>query len=596
MGFLSQDILADIRAANDIVDVIQWLNVPLKKAGANHRALCPFHKEKTPSFNVNVQRQIFHCFGCGVGGDVFKFVMLRENLEFPEAVRRLAERAHIALPQESFEKDSKLMDERKQLYDLHEKVSRWYHLQLMRSKQAEHAREYLKKRKFGAKTAKEFGLGYAPNSWSGLLDWAREEKIPHKLLEDAGLAIKGNKGLYDRFRDRLMISIRDESGRVVGFSGRLLSAEAKEAKYVNSPETLIFKKGRLLFGLDRSKNFLREKKFAIICEGQLDWMRCFESGIQNIIAPQGTAFTEDQARILKRYVEDIVLCFDSDTAGEKATWKNAEILLSAGLFVKAIRLPSGDDPDSYIQKKGAPAFLELIDAAVDVFEHKAHSLAKALNMKDARNHQRAASEVMPLLLLIEDEPRRQRLIQNIAEILSIDSEAFLHAFQQQWRKLKRATSNFSKEETQHAGTAHPQGMDPADYLLRLALTEKAAAKMLVDHLEEVWFEAYPLKHVLFYALKLLKEGQWKPGWDSLNLSLNEADKERIAKLLMNHMKMNSRDIATGIQDAVSRVHRTYLLNEQNKRLSRLKDEKLTEKQRLEFQSELLDLGMRIKHL
>ncbi len=594
-GFLGQEILSQIRAANDIVEVIQWLNVPLKKTGNSYRALCPFHKEKTPSFHVTAQRQSFHCFGCGVGGDVFKFVMLREGLEFPTAARRLAERARISIPDQTDASPKITRDQKDLLYEVHVKVRDWFHLNLMRSKQATQARQYLHQRGFNDKIAKKFLLGYAPSSWNDLIHWSHSQGIHVSLLQEAGLVVANENKSYDRFRDRLMIPIADELGRVVGFSGRLLTSEAKEAKYVNSPETAIFKKGRLLFGLNYSKRDLQEQKQAILCEGQLDWIRCFESGIRHVIAPQGTAFTEDQARILGRYVEQVILCFDSDQAGQKATWRNAEILIANGLSVRAARLPEGEDPDSFIRQFGAEPFKKMIEEAADIFEYKALALTRALNMHDPRNHQKVVLEMIPLLTLVESEPQRQRLISNICDIFKMDATAFLSEFQRLGRRSK-GKSFLSSDPKNREETPETTFLEFGDYLVQLALTEKSAARMLASHLEEAWFAKYRLRHVLFHVIKKTKQGDWKAGWEGLDLDLNDADKKLISRLLIHPVKMNNRNMAVWLQDAVTHIHRTYLVEQHEDLLRQLKKPNLTEKERLQFQRELLDLDARMKQV
>ncbi len=597
-GFVGEELKVQIRTANDIVEVIQELSVPLKKAGNHYRALCPFHKEKTPSFYVSPQRQSFHCFGCGTGGDVFKFVMLREGIDFPASLRRLAERIHITIPENRGDSGT-TRDQRERLYELHRKVRDWFHMNLMRARRAEAARAYLRERGFSASTARKFYLGYALPSWDGLIQWGRAHGVDVAFLEEAGFVVKGNRGAYDRFRDRLMIPIADEMGRVVGFSGRILTKDTKEAKYVNSPETAIFKKGRLLFGLDRSKRALQEAKTAIVCEGQLDWIRCFESGIDHVIAPQGTAFTEEQARILSRYVDEVVLCFDSDSAGQKATWRNAEILIAAGLSVRAARIPEGEDPDSFIRKSGTDAFKKRITEAVDVFEYKALSFVRSLDMRNPRNHQKVILEITPLLVLIESEPQRQRFIANICDILKMDPVVFQAEFQRQARRSRQgfiSSVGVNQQGVEVRDSLRDRMMEYGDYLLRLSLTEESAARMLADHLEEPWFSTYGLRHVLFHVIQRTKEGSWKPGWDILDLELDEATKERIAWLLMYPIKMTHRAMATGLQDAVAGVRRAHLHEEYQKRAKLLQKTNLNEIERLQFQTELLDLARRMKQV
>ena len=600
---LGQDILARIRAANDIAEVIQSLNVPLKKVGASYKACCPFHQEKTPSFHVRPQFQSFKCFGCGKGGDVFTFVMLREGLPFMEAVRRLAERGRVPLPERVSWEAEGSRDRRKQLLDLHEKATGWFHTHLMRSPQAEAARKYLKQRAFKAATAKTFRLGYAPAGWDGLVRWAQEQKIDLQLLEEGGLVVKGNRGCYDRFRDRLMIPIADETGRVVAFSGRLLDAEAKEAKYINSPETAIFKKGRLLFGLNHGKRQLLEGKIAVVCEGQFDWIRCYEAGIHHVIASQGTAFTEEQARILVRHVEGVILCFDADAAGQKATWRNAEILIAAGLSVKAARMPPGEDPDSFIRKFGADPMKKILAEAVDVFEHKALLLADTLNMRDPINHRKVVLEMLPLLNRVDNEPQRQRIIQNVSEILGIEPAAFLSEFQKRNRRAPLNVSSTGPERTEISRRERREGplLSAGDYLLRLVLTEERAVQMLAGHFEEAWVSHYNLHRVIFHVVRRSQEGRWKPGWDGLDLELNDAEKEQIARLLTQSLETDRRSLAFGLQDVVAVLRRDHLKEQCQEHSRMLRDPGLSmeEKMRLsekewQLKKELLDLEPVVK--
>jgi DNA primase len=597
-GFIGPDLLSEIRLANDIIDVVQWLNVPLKKAGANYRTLCPFHKEKTPSFYVNPQRQSFHCFGCNAGGDVFRFVMMRESLDFPTAARRLAERARIPIPEKFSSSAPQGQDQRDRHYQILNLVREWYHRQLMRSRHAEAARDYLQKRKLDASIAKRHQLGYAPAGWDTLIRWAKSEKFSLKELQEVGLAVASEKKSYDRFRDRLMFPIADEQGRVVGFSGRTLDPQAKEAKYVNSPETAVFKKGRILFGLDRSKRALLEKKMAVVCEGQIDWIRCFESGIPNVVAPQGTAFTDDQAKILKRYVEEVVLCFDADPAGQTATWRNAEALIASGLTVRAATLPNGDDPDSFILKNGGPAFQELLEKAMDIFEHKAFVLAHSLDMRRPRSHHQVVLEISPLLGLVDSEPQRQRIIHNICDILKMDPGSFSTEFRKQRSKLRSKSGSFT-ENTPPSPT--PSDLEQSeilgfgDYLLRLVLTEETAAQMLRGHLQEEWFKHYPLGYILFHVIQHVENKTWKPGWSGIDLELQDDDRERLGRILTHSIPLNRRNMASGIQEAVAGIHRAYLQLKCQELSALLLNPQLKEEERLIFQTQLLDMARQIKH-
>jgi DNA primase len=369
-GFLSPATREQIRAASDIVDVI-GAYLPLKKNGANFTALCPFHKEKSPSFNVNPHKQIFHCFGCHKGGDVFTFVKDYENIGFMDAVRRLAERAKIPLEFENTPGAQESRHLKDQLLDIHEQLTtRWQNC-LANEAAGQLARDYLAKRGVSADAIKLFRIGAAPELWDDTVNWAKSKNFPLETVEQAGLIIKKEETSrhYDRFRGRLMFPICDEQGRVVGFSGRVLSGDEKTAKYVNSPETPIFTKSKIFFGLDKSKRAILDAGFAIICEGQLDLIACFTSGVQNIVAPQGTAFTDSHARIIKRYANEVVLCFDSDNAGQNAIVRSLDHLLASGLAVRVAVMPSPHDPDSFIKANGSNAFNDLIKNAAGFFDY-----------------------------------------------------------------------------------------------------------------------------------------------------------------------------------------------------------------------------------
>jgi DNA primase len=369
-GFFSPATLEQVRAASDIVDVIGAC-VPLKRAGANFVALCPFHKEKTPSFNVNPHKQIFHCFGCHKGGDVFTFVKEYENIDFPDAVRRLAERARIPLETDSQGGRPETRHLKDQLLQIHEQITQRWQTALASDPAGQAARDYLARRGVGQEAIQLFRLGFAPEAWDDTVNWAKSKYFEPGLMEQAGLILRkeGSDHFYDRFRGRLIFPICDEQGRVIGFSGRVLSGDEKTAKYVNSPESPIFTKGRVMYGLDKSKRALLDKHCAVICEGQFDLIACFMAGVTHVVAPQGTALTADHARILKRYVDEVVLCFDSDNAGQDAAVRSLDSLLASGLAIRVAVVPAPHDPDSFVKELGGPAFSELIEKARGFFDY-----------------------------------------------------------------------------------------------------------------------------------------------------------------------------------------------------------------------------------
>src|ERR1700730_12656716 len=352
---IPSETIEQVAAANDIVGVIGSY-FPLKRAGANFKALCPFHQEKTPSFHVSPQRQTFHCFGCGVGGSVFRFVMEYEHIDFPSAVRKLAARVGIPIVEErGGGEEDRQHEARRTLLKLHSEATEWFQENLLKKEFAEPARTYLKKRGIDRQLAKDWQLGFAPESWDAFSKWALDRGYSRTQLLQSGLVKprdeeQASGEFYDRFRGRIMFPICNDVGEVIAFSGRLLEPEPQAAKYVNSPETPLFQKGRVLFGLHKTKRALIEANRAIVCEGQLDLITVFEAGIKNVVAPQGTALTEYQARILKRFVDEVVLCFDADQAGQKAAQHSLDSLLQHDLVVRIVDMPAGEDPDSLIRR------------------------------------------------------------------------------------------------------------------------------------------------------------------------------------------------------------------------------------------------------
>jgi DNA primase len=355
-----------------------------------------------------------------------RFVMDYEHVDFPTAVRRLAQRAGIPVVEDApTADDAKRHGQRERLLALHAETASWFHRNLMKSPDAAHARDYLKTRGIGVATAKTWQLGYAPDSWDALLAHLRERRFSTEEIMLGGLASskEGDDGaqgrIYSRFRGRLMFPINNDYGEVVAFSGRVLQSESSGAKYVNSPETPLFTKGRVLFGLDKTKRDLIEKNAAIVCEGQLDLITAFEAGVRNVIAPQGTAFTSDQARLLKRYVETVFLCFDSDIAGKKAADRSLPALFSQGLLVRIVSLPQGDDPDSLIRREGPEAFLERVENAPDYFEHNINEAGRSGELIDATAKSRLVRRLAPALALVGDAVLRESTLGKMASRLGV---------------------------------------------------------------------------------------------------------------------------------------------------------------------------------
>jgi len=427
VGLISEETIQRVAEANDIVEVIGSY-FPLKRAGTALRALCPFHREKSPSFHVNPARQSYHCFGCGAGGGVLRFVMDYEHLDFPSAVRKLAQRAGVPIIEEAGGgEDDKQRGLRERLLALHAEAAGWFQHNLLKSPAGRAARDYLKSRAINGEIARSWQLGYAPDSWDALLVFLRDRKFSAEEIFRSGLASSKEEGdaanLYCRFRDRVMFPIRNDYGEVVAFSGRVLDPEAKAAKYVNSPETPLFTKGKVLYGLDKTKRDLIEKNAAIVCEGQLDLISAYEAGIRNVIAPQGTAFTGDQARLLRRFVETVLLCFDSDNAGQQAASRSLPALLGQGLAVKVVELPKGEDPDSLIRRSGPGAFLDAVAHAKDFFDHATDQAESSGELSDPAGKSKLVRRLGPPLALIQDAALRESVLGRLATRLALPHAA-----------------------------------------------------------------------------------------------------------------------------------------------------------------------------
>ena len=359
---ITESVIEEIKARIDLADLVASYGIQVKHAGGSAKACCPFHHEKTPSFNINSAKGFYHCFGCGESGDAIKFVQKQEGLTFVEAVKKLAEQCGVKVE----ETEDPNAGQRKRLYALMAELAAFYRRCLLQAKEGELARNYLKDRALDGAVAEDWGIGYAPNGASNILRWAEKYKYTPEELEAAGV-IKaptrpGDRG-YHRFAGRLMFPVRDKQGRVVAFSGRQLVAQKNSGKYVNSPETLIFKKSNVLFGFDRASRAIGKDSHCevIVCEGQIDCIRLHASGFANAVAGQGTAFTDEHVRMLKRVANQAVLVYDDDAAGHKATIRSAGMLLAAEIPVRVVSLPDGDDPDSFLRTKGAEAFRALLE-------------------------------------------------------------------------------------------------------------------------------------------------------------------------------------------------------------------------------------------
>jgi DNA primase len=521
-GTLSPATRERIRAASDIVDVIGSY-LPLKKAGANFTALCPFHKEKTPSFNVNPHKQIFHCFGCHKGGDVFTFVKEYENIGFMDAVRRLAERAKIPLEFDQTPGEQQSRHIKDQLLQIHEQITQRWQNALLNEAGGQIARDYLTKRGVSPEAVKLFRLGYAPDAWDDTVNWSKSKDLEPALVEKAGLILRkeGGEHYYDRFRGRLIFPICDEQGRVIGFSGRVLSGDEKTAKYVNSPETPIFTKSRVFFGLDKSKRALLDAGFAVVCEGQLDLIACFMGGVQNIVAPQGTAFTADHARIIKRYVDEVVLCFDSDEAGQNAAVRSLDHLLESGIAVRVAVVPAPHDPDSFIKANGGEAFRKLVEDAEGFFDYYLNRLCK---LEDA-NSDKGRNAILRGMAEAVHKTGNNVLADKYAQKTALRLGVSPEAVRAEFSKFKVQGSGFKVQEPEsdepsmdsEAETPRPSAQE--FWLLKLLLLHDDLVAWASLHLDVNWI-AHPLVRQI---VEQRLAAQTNETWQSVATFLDECE-------------------------------------------------------------------------
>lgn len=409
----------EVRERASIFEVISEY-VGLKKSGVNYLGLCPFHTEKTPSFNVNPAKGIYHCFGCGVGGDVVSFIMRIEGMAFPEAVRFLARRVGVEIPDRpQTDAEKRRSDEREHLYEVHETAVRYYEKVLLEEKAGEPGRAYLRRRAVDGETARAYRLGFAPDSWDGLARYLERKRIPLEEAEKIGLLRKRDRGgYYDGFRNRLLFPITDLQGRPIGFGGRVLDDSLP--KYLNSRESPIYRKSDVLFGMGTAKHAIREKGEAFIVEGYFDHLALFRAGFRNVVATCGTALTESHLKLLKRFAGKALLLFDADKAGKKATLRAMELFLEAGFPASVVQMPPDEDPDTFLERYGVEAFSRVVGEAKPVFEFFFRDLCRQHEAGSVEGKVAILSELAPRLDKIADQVERDLYVREVARVLAIE--------------------------------------------------------------------------------------------------------------------------------------------------------------------------------
>ena len=444
-----ENFIQELVDRNDIVDVVgSYVNLS-KKSGANYFGLCPFHNERTPSFAVNPSGQFYHCFGCGKGGGVINFIMEVENLSYPDAVRLLAERAGMQVPEDSYDRDSK---KRARMLALNKDAARFFYEELG-TPEGQKAVHYMQERGISPQIAKRFGLGCAPDSWDSLLKAMAQKDYSEKELFDAGLVKRGQRGgFYDTFRNRLMFPVIDVRGDVIGFSGRILSGDG--AKYMNSPDTLVYNKSRNLFGLNLAKK--SKSGYLLLVEGNVDVVSLHQAGFDSVVASLGTALTAEQARLMSRYTSEIILCYDADEAGQKAAQRAIGLLEKLDMKVRVLRIPDAKDPDEYLKKKGADAFRNLLTGSEDQVDYRLNSVKAKYDLGTDAGKVGFLKEATELLATLPGPVERQVYAMRAAGEAGVGADAVIREVERRHKVLvMRSRRKTEKEMNRPERAAQP---------------------------------------------------------------------------------------------------------------------------------------------
>jgi DNA primase len=553
------DFKETVRQQADIVRVIGDY-IQLKKAGGqNFIGLCPFHGEKTPSFSVHATRQFFHCFGCGKSGDVFKFVQEREQISFPEAIRLVAEKAGIPLPKMQYSSESEAEDagRRGRLIEMHERACKFFEDQLRRPEGA-HAREYLAGRGLKEETIKTFRIGYAPDSGFTLKDRLKAD-FSEEMMRASGLfswkeGADGPVGglatsaMYSKFRNRIMFPIANENGKIIAFTGRTLAKDDKSGpKYMNSPETPIYSKGRVLYNLDRAKEAVRKLGYVIIVEGQMDCIAVYSAGFHNVAASSGTAFTETQVRLLGRFSKDIVVNFDPDTAGAAATDKSLGMLLEEEFNIRVLRLETGFDPDLFIRKNGAEAYAKALKGSAKYFDYLVERALKLFPVRSPEGKKNAVNFLLPHIHRVPSRIVRDELANDIAQKLNIDTTVLRQEFKA--AAVSRAAGGLRNQPD--------EDVTPSEKVLVRAASsmvgeEAELRHMAVNALAEERLHAGLTTETLLEAIlqNALAVERGDGVDDVMALPLSDVDRKRMAKIVMREDDPLTADLLAGALNAL----------------------------------------------
>jgi len=579
--YIPDDKLEEIKDRVSIVEVISDY-VSLKKLGKNYKGLCPFHSEKTPSFMVNEEKQIFHCFGCNTGGNVFNFLMKMDRLSFPEAARGLARRYGIDLSKIKIsETDKRETLKREWLFELNELAASYYHNLLINENEGKEAREYLRQRGIGNDVTIDHRLGYAQNSWDGLLKFLLKKGVPLSRVSEVGLIIpKKAQGFYDRFRDRMIFPIIDIHDKVIGFGGRVLDNSLP--KYLNSPESSIYNKSNSLYGLKVAKDFIRSEDRVIVVEGYFDLLGLNQYGIKNVAATLGTSLTTGHIRILRRYTNNIITVFDADEAGKKAAARSLDVLLKHGASPKIAVLPSGFDPDSFVRKVGEKGFKEIIAGSIPLIEFAINEVIKKHDISSVEGKVKIIEDATPILSKIENKIERDIYIQRVSNRLDIKEDTIVS----QLRKTKKTGGILQEKGV--------QSMDE-DIVEKLLLKLMLLSNEVVHKIqEEAIIEEFVNKQYKEIGLLLLEEFNRQGRIDLgrvINCLEDENSKSLISELSIE--KESIEDVQKILKDCINKI-RIHKVDEEIKILD-IKIKEAEEKKDEVLQREFLISRQELKN-
>lgn len=579
-GFFSEELLDDIRGANPIEDVVSEF-LPLKKSGRNFKGLCPFHSEKTPSFMVNPERQIFHCFGCSEGGNVFSFIMKQQNVSFPEAVRHLAGRGGVSIPETLPPRQRERAKERDRLLEANEAAQKFFSGNLA-GEGGEKAAAYFEKRGMSRKTIETFGLGYALPGWDTLLRALRRRDFSDAELSKAGLLSNRSSGGYiDRFRDRIIFPVRNVQGGTVAFGGRSLGDG--EPKYLNSPETPLYNKSKTLYGLHEARQGLRKENFGVIVEGYFDCLVAHQAGIENVVATSGTALTEGHLDLMRRYADRWTVVFDGDAAGIRAAKRSLELFITAGLLARGVLLPEGEDPDSYICRHGADAFRALLDKAPSLMEFFIDRTAQEQGTDSVEGKVTAVREIVPLLKAVARKIEQAEYVAFAAHRLQVKEDVL-------WAEVQNAPGARRSQAPAATSTTVPLGVCPVEEkgIVRAMLRSTEAASRMRGTVDLAEFEDADCKAVAGKIFALIDEGVREGLGERLQFE-NDGLNRLVASWLIEEGDIG--DDGTALQEAqdcLARIRRRRVDQE-----SRLLQEKIAAAEKA-GDTEILQKLLRVK--